>query len=308
MKAEEFLKKTHGKTAIFFHNDADGVCSAAIVLKYVKEADLFSGDVNEEIFENLGADYERIIFVDYAVDQFIDYFQKLKGRKVIVIDHHPIANDLNKLGFVHINPRFEKPKEYISCSQVVYEICNNLGVKDTEWIMRIGATGDAAIKGTKKEKDAAKIIEAFKAFKKAKRLPEIVRFMLTCDNIDDFIYSEYLDYKEKLDKEVENEVIRFEMQGVKDINFYDVKSKYGILAVVSNTLFEKYPNKIIILYKEKDGWYKFSGRSAKHDIGSVFKKASEGIGYGGGHPKAGGAYINNFELFKKRVLELLHSG
>ena len=50
MKAEEFLKNISGRIAIFFHNDSDGVCSAAMMLKFVKEADLYSGDINNDFY------------------------------------------------------------------------------------------------------------------------------------------------------------------------------------------------------------------------------------------------------------------
>lgn len=305
MSAEEFLENTSGKTLIFFHNDTDGVCCATMLMKYLKDAELMSGDVSEEVFKEIGTDFDRIIFLDYPVDQYLDYFECLKEKDVMIIDHHPIVNDLNKLGFTHINPRFKEPNKYISCSQIVHKLCLKLGVENIDWIMRIGAVGDAALKGTKKEKEAVLLIEGFKTFKRAKKLPELVKFMLGCYDIDDFVYSEYRDYMERLQKEVENELIRFEMQGVKEVNFHEVKSKYGIVAVLSNALFEKYPDKTIIIYREKDGWYRISGRSTKFDVGSVFKKSAEGIGFGGGHVKAGGAHVKDFDKFKQRVLELL---
>ena len=64
MKAETFLKNISGKVAIFLHNDSDGCCSAAMMLKYVKEADLFSGDVNEGVFKDFAKNYDTIIFLD----------------------------------------------------------------------------------------------------------------------------------------------------------------------------------------------------------------------------------------------------
>ncbi|MBU3896366.1 MAG: hypothetical protein KJ697_00310 [Nanoarchaeota archaeon] len=307
MRAEEFLENTSGKTVIFFHNDTDGCASAAMMMKYIKDTELMSGDVSDDVFKNLGNDFDRIIFVDYPVDQYLEWFERLKGKDVMVIDHHPIANDLNKIGFVHINPRFKEPNKYISCSQVVHKIVTKLGVEDTDWIMRVGAVGDAALKGTKNEKDAVMMIEGFKTFKKAKKLPELVRFMLGCYNVEDFVYSEYRDYMDRLRKEIENEVIRFEMHGVKEVNFHEIKSRYGIISVLSNALFEKYPDKTIIIYREKDDWYRVSGRSTKFDVGATFKKAAEGIGVGGGHVKAGGAHVKDFIIFKEKVLKLLQS-
>jgi len=67
-----------------------------------------------------------------------------------------------------------------------------------------------------------------------------------------------------------------------------------------------YPKRTLILYRKRPGnMWSISGRSHKYDIGAALKKASEGIGTGGGHPVAAGAYVNDFKLFKKRLLEIL---
>jgi len=285
--------------------NSDGVCSAAMMLKFVKEADLFSGDVHSDIAKGFAEKYDSIIFVDYPVDQYLDYMETIKHKKVLVIDHHPITNDLNKIGIVHINPRFKDPNIYRCASQEVYDILTNLGVEDIEWIMKVGAAGDKAIEGTKKEQEAALTIDAFKTFRRAQKLPKLVKFILECDDVDDLIYSEYRDLKLKLDEEVKNEIIRFEMKGLDEINIYEVQSKHGILAILSNTLFDKYPDKTFILYRERDGNYKFSGRSRNYDLGEIFRKASEGIGGGGGHPQAAGAYTRSLNIFLKRLEELL---
>ena len=86
---------------------------------------------------------------------------------------------------------------------------------------------------------------------------------------------------------------------------HEVTSKHGILAMVANALFEKYPDKTIIVYRERDGNYKFSGRSRKYDLGEAFRKASKGIGTGGGHPQAAGAFTKDLNTFRERLIELL---
>jgi single-stranded DNA-specific DHH superfamily exonuclease len=50
-----------------------------------------------------------------------------------------------------------------------------------------------------------------------------------------------------------------------------------------------------------------SGRSKKYDLGEIFKKATKGIGRGGGHAVAAGARIKSedFDRFKTRVLKLM---
>jgi nanoRNase/pAp phosphatase (c-di-AMP/oligoRNAs hydrolase) len=66
-----------------------------------------------------------------------------------------------------------------------------------------------------------------------------------------------------------------------------------------------YPKKTLILYTKSGSIWKISGRSRKHDVGELFKKATKDIGTGGGHPVAAGADVNDIVLFKKRIMKLI---
>lgn len=310
MNASRFLKNAKEKIGIFFHNDCDGCCSAAIVLSFLKQnkknAFLFTGDIDEGDFREFSKEeIDTAIFLDFALDQSPEFLDPFKNKRVLIIDHHPIQNDLNKLGFLYINPRFENPSVYKSTSETCFEICKEAGLKGFEWVMRIGAVGDYTLKGTEQEREAAEIIDAVKAVKKEKGMISLARFLTTCKNLEDFLYlEEYQKIKEVFEEEVEKQVKRFEVFGMQ--NFFEVKSAYSITSAVAKRLFDLFPEKTIVVYSKSRGFYKISGRSKRIDMGSVFREASKGIGRGGGHPQAAGAKIpaEHFGKFRRRVIEL----
>ncbi|MFQ6009786.1 MAG: DHH family phosphoesterase, partial [Candidatus Aenigmatarchaeota archaeon] len=150
-----FLKSIEGSAGIFFHADCDGSCSAALVLALLKNRGLrpkvLAGELDEEFFEAFAKQkVGSVIFLDLAVDQYPELLGPFRKRKVLVIDHHVIHNDLNKMGFIHINPRFKNPELYTSASLVTFDICSKAGLKSRKWIAKLGAVGDRAIKGTEK--------------------------------------------------------------------------------------------------------------------------------------------------------------
>jgi single-stranded DNA-specific DHH superfamily exonuclease len=307
MKPEDFLKKVDGKIKIFFHVDADGASSAAIVLAYLKQrkknAELVCTNYEALNLRDDRSDF--FIFVDLNIDQFKQIFEGIDPKKIIIIDHHPIFNDLNEMGIIHINPRLKDPDKYVSASMVVFDICKKAGLKGFDWLWRIGAEGDRAIEGTEEDKEAAKIIASVRAIKGHEALIQVAKFLSECKKIDDFLYSDFSKHVEKLDRELENQIRKFESEGVKDVSFFELKSNYSLMGALSNRMFDMYPEKTIIIYKKTDGYIQVSGRSKKYNIGNLFKVAAKDIGTGGGHPVAGGAKVKekDFNKFKKRFLE-----
>ncbi|MEM5814221.1 MAG: DHH family phosphoesterase, partial [Candidatus Aenigmatarchaeota archaeon] len=101
-------------------------------------------------------------------------------------------------------------------------------------------------------------------------------------------------------------IAKYEIEAAGEITFFEVKSRYGISGLLNTKLFDLYPKRTLILYRKKPGgMWSVSARSHKYDVGAAMKKAAEGLGTGGGHPVAAGAYVKDFKLFKKRLLELL---
>jgi len=310
MKAHDFLRNIGGSVGIFFHDDTDGVCSAAIVIAYLRQINirpkLFCGDLEEEMKEISERNFDKIIILDFPVDQYPEFLEDLEKKNVLVVDHHPITNDLNKVGILHVNPRFKDPKKYISTSRIIFRICKKVGLKNYEFLKRLGDVGDYVIKGTEEEKEADRLIAAVKAIKGTKSLIGVAKNISRIKELKHFIYGEYGKYKDRFEKELEEQIDSFKSEEGKVI-FFEVKSEYNILAYLSSYIFELFPEKTIVLYRERMGTYGISGRSKKYNMGKIFKKASEGIGKGGGHPVAAGARIKSryFDKFKKRVMRLI---
>ncbi len=304
-----FLENIKGSVGILHDSDCDGTCSAAIILAYLNskkiKAELHQGDYSEEVFEEFSKiKFDNYIFLDLGLSQNFELLKFFKEKKVLIIDHHIIEKDLNKMGFVFVNPRLENPDFYTSTTHLAYDICKSLGLKNFEWLMRIGDVGDSVIKGNEEEKQAAEIIEAVKIIK-GQDLSKISRFLSTCKRIEDFVYrGDYRSVLDTLRKELNRTIDKIEAEGLEEINFIEVKAGYKIIRIVSNELFDKHPDKTIILYQKTGNGWSVSGRSHKYNLGELFKKAAEGIGRGGGHTVAAGAKINDIKKFKKRFLEL----
>jgi nanoRNase/pAp phosphatase (c-di-AMP/oligoRNAs hydrolase) len=78
---------------------------------------------------------------------------------------------------------------------------------------------------------------------------------------------------------------------------------------LSNELLYRFPNKIIIIGREKDSEIKFSIRSSNVLLPPIIEKALQGMeGYGGGHEYACGAVIKKKDLedfmerFRKEII------
>ena len=314
-KAVDFLRKIDGNVGIFFHDDTDGACSATLINSLMKQrgvkTTLATGPIDKDsfdVFKFIKVDY--IVFVDLAVDQYPDWLEPFDKEKIVIIDHHPVHNDLNKMGYLYVNSRLTEPDKYISASQICLEICKRAGLEGKDWIGKLGAVGDRALEGTPDEEQAAEIIDANKSIRGPDSLIKIAKFLTDAKNLDDLLYTtEFRKPLELMEKELERQIRNFEKTEIEDVNFFEFKGNYSILSVLSSALFDKYPDKTIIVYRINEGYAKISGRSNNYDLGDIFTKATEGIGDGGGHPKAAGAKIKekDFELFKKRVLELIKS-
>jgi hypothetical protein len=92
---EEFLK-TPGKRLLFNHRDADGICSAALLLKFFGdfESNARQGPRIEREFvkEIVEKKPDMIVFLDLPVDQEWDkikeILEKLPKTRMVVVDHH----------------------------------------------------------------------------------------------------------------------------------------------------------------------------------------------------------------------------
>ncbi len=314
-KAIDFLKNTKKDVGIFFDSDPDGTCSAALMLAYFKQrkirAKLFTGDLDKNSFIIFSRKkVSMAVFLDFALDSYPDFLKGFGNKRTLIIDHHPISNDLNKLGFVYVNPRFKNPNLYISTSHFCFDILEKAGMKNFDWLYKIGDVGDHVIRGNIYEKEVVRTISAAKAVKGNEILPKIAEILSESKNINEFLENkEFNGFKEIFFKEIKSQLDTIKKSRLQSVNFIEIKSKYSITSVIASIVLDLYPDKTFIIFDKKKGFYHVSGRTYKFDIGKIFKKASKGIGHGGGHENAAGARImvKDFKIFKQRILSFIYN-
>ena len=158
-KAVNFIKNCSEKTAIIYDIDGDSIGSAIIIAKtierlfsYVPQAFIISHElftVGKGIFKKINdKKIKNVIIVDISVDEEPKYVLEIaKKSNVLIIDHHQIHNNLNKIhNIVQINPILlnSKLEPYKYCtSKLTYDICSKIfDIEDLAWLAGLGIIND----------------------------------------------------------------------------------------------------------------------------------------------------------------------
>jgi len=312
----------------FFHDDPDGLSSFLLLYRYkgegrgvvVKRA---TPQIDEHFVRKV-EEYapDKIFILDIAVvDQgFVDAVK----LPIIWIDHHePLELDNVKI----FNPRLNNKEDATPVTYLCYQV-----VKQDMWIAAVGCIGDWFLPDfladfKKKYPDLVKIDSNnpgdFMFNTKLGELTRIFSFVLkgkTSDakkcykvltRIDDpyeileqktsqgkFIYEKF----SKINK-FYTELIEEAKKSKKDnlMVFIYSDNKMSFSGDIANELLYRYPSKVIIVGREKQGEIKMSLRYNKPLL-DILKKALVGVdGYGGGHECACGANVKKHDF--KRFVE-----
>ncbi len=316
----------------FFHDDSDGLASFLLFYRYKKEGKgivVKSDPLVDKKFIKKVQEYQpdKIFILDLAklTQEFIDAVK----TTTIWIDHHISDEKIRNVKL--FNPRLNDSKDDSPVSTICYNV-----VKQDLWIAAAGTIGDWHLtketeefseknpemlpKGIKHpgkalfETPIGKISEIFNFVLKGKtqdamaavkvltRINEPAEILQQTTPQGKFIYKRYVFIRKKYDELLEEA----KKQLTKD-NLFIFKyqeSKMSFSGELSNEFLYKYPNKIIIIAREKSGEMKCSLRSGKKLILKPLEKALIGInGRGGGHEHACGAVIK-IEDFDKFVNNL----
>jgi RecJ-like exonuclease len=134
---------------IISHYDADGISSAAIMVRALKRMNkrfhlTFVNQLDEDNIKKFSKeDYNIVLFLDLGSGQ-LDAIQKhFNDRTLIVSDHHQIQGGIGK-NMLHLNPVDFDIEDNISGSGVTYLIARSLGEenRDLSEFAIIGAIGD----------------------------------------------------------------------------------------------------------------------------------------------------------------------
>ncbi|MFH1445432.1 MAG: DHH family phosphoesterase [Nanoarchaeota archaeon] len=339
-KLASFLE-IDGSKILFYHNDADGITSAALFLKFFHDFDPRQRKgpmIDDDFIKELEIECpDLVVFLDLQVDRDWEKLQsllkKLPNLKIVIIDHHIFDKNMNSEKIVHINPIFDSDV-YIPASAVVYQLLKDMekNVKPYIWISCMGIIGDYGFddKFCKSIFNECKKMypELIEESPQNSKLAEGVKMVSAATSVRGFVGVEkalesllqaryYKDFssikifekwttlaKTDFDKAIKRAEVKKTV--IDKVVFFPVKAKYGIHSDIGTRLGEKYKDSVIVTIRDLDnGWYKIGMRaqSGKFNLANIIKKCVKGIGSGGGHVKAAGLIVNDLEKFKKRLLK-----
>jgi len=325
------IKPTDG-VIIIFHNDADGICSCALLRKYVdsivKKSYVISQPMppDKNLIRRIQTGVpNKIIMLDLATDHQEPLIKKIKGlADVLIVDHHPSIRNFTSGNVVHYNPRFRSPKLYQSVSYLMYKIVSKLiDISDSEWISAIGIVGDYDISSSKDILEEAQkkygadifnkmaaMIESVKAAR-AMSCEQMVEIILNTKDPQQILESgNFLDSYQKIEGEIDAIMLdtQSSTEKIDNIFFYQIKSKFNLRSTVATKLSEKYPEKFVVVYEKMDKRIAIAARNQVRKINcdKVLRTAARGLkASAGGHEAASGATIEakDWDVFKTKMIE-----
>jgi hypothetical protein len=302
----------------FFDDDPDGLSSYLQLYKHKKQGKGIvvksSPALPEAYASGIGEDNDKIFILDKPMVEK-GFFEAAREKKlpVIWIDHHePQPSHQNVKYF---NPRIKGSNMPVSL------VCYN-SVKQSQWIAAIGVIGDWFIPpflselaaqfpdliypNIKKPEEAlfktpfGRLIKIFSFnLKGAKR--DIDRSLAALIAIESpyevlsqstpegkLVYRRYW----RINEEYEFHLRTATASAKNSILFYIYDSSQSFTSDISNELLFRFPEKVIIVGKEKRGYVRMSIRSSRFILPKILDKAIEGLdGYSGGHEHACGANV-----------------
>lgn len=151
-----FIKSFSGEIRLVSHYDADGISSAAIMVKALaREGKCFHlslvNQLSDGFLKELGEEGGRlVIFTDLGsgyLESLQGYLMQDGNTKVIVIDHHQIEGEVRSEDLLHINSEDFGITENISGSGMTYLLARamNPANRDLSCLGIVGAIGDSQI-------------------------------------------------------------------------------------------------------------------------------------------------------------------
>jgi len=314
--------ETSFKPLFFFDDDPDGLSSFLLFYRFAKEGKGVVVKATPELttmFSNKVVEYEPDkVFILDKPDVNQDFIDEIH-IKAVWIDHHEPKLRQN---ISYFNPRIENDKDNRPTSYWCYQV-----VKQDLWIAMVGIVGDWYLPEFAKEfsekypdllppeikrpeealykSELGRLVRIFSFILKGKtndamacikiltRITSPYEILRQETPAGKFIYKKYL----SVGKEYEALYASAHKLGKKSnpflvYNYAD--NKMSFTGDLSNELLFNFPEKIIIVCREKNGEMKCSLRSAGVKLEPLVKKALEGVeGYGGGHEMACGACVKN---------------
>ena len=316
----------------FFDDDQDGLCSFLQFYRYKKEGKGIIVKTTPRlgaIFTNKVKEYQpdKIFILDLAIVEQ-DFLDEMKVP-VIWVDHHgPFERDNVK----YFNPRVSKWEDNHPTSYMCHQV-----VQQDLWIAAVGCIADwfipPFINDFKKEfpdlidkpykmpgdiiydSRLGHLIRIFSFVLKGKTddvmkcIKVIARIHSPYEILNQetaqgkFIYKRY-EQVNKMYEPLLKDVLKTAEKTKDKLAIFNYKDdKTSFTSDLSNEAIYRFPNKIILIAREKNDEMKCSLRSSKTVLPPLIEKCFVGLdGYGGGHEHACGLNIKtrDFEEFVRR--------
>jgi single-stranded DNA-specific DHH superfamily exonuclease len=314
------------KPLIFFHDDPDGLCSYLLLYKYMGEGKGIIVKTNPNIdhrFLPKAQEYEpdKIFIVDIAMveQEFIDECK----APVVWIDHHgPYERDNVR----YFNPRVNEKGSAPPASYLCYKATG-----DNIWLAMAGCIGDMYMpefadefrehypgylpdgieareaQFNSKIGEVSKVLsfilkgtsaEAMKSIKLLMKIKSPVELLERKSEEAGKLMDKYNKVRREYDVLL-NEALSL----ANDDNillFIYPESRMSFTGDLANELVYRFPDKIIIIGRDKCGEMKLSLRSDAYNLPELIEKSVSGLsGRGGGHEHAAGAVVSSqdFQTF-----------
>lgn len=330
--------KESDRIVLIYHFDTDGCSSGALIYKLLQKYEktpILALPCTPTLPDNVVKKIKNVlpdlvVFVDLSIDQHKEKVLDLsEDRRLVIIDHHQIQNDMNRSNIIHLNSMFTSDK-YTPCAKYIFDLFE---LEDFDWIAAAGVVGDSGVSEWKefvedvmrkydlgssenvRESLLGKIdemISAGRILKNSDGAKTSYNILCRSDDLKDFIKNAEIleDWRFEVQaelKKLENDFEKYkEVHG--DLFFFEVKSFMNISSVLSTVLGWKYTDRTIFLIKQKNNMTKIHLRrnDGKINLGKLVKKATSRFrnSAAGGHRNAAGGHVlkEDFDKFKERFL------
>jgi RecJ-like exonuclease len=140
--SKEFLEKIKDQEVfVISHFDTDGITSAVIMIKTLKQLDkrfslkIFPRLEKEDV---LNFPKDKVLLILDLGSSFLEEFAK-RNQEIFIIDHHEIPKMEESESFHIINPHLSSDEE-LSSSSLTYLFCKNL-IKDSKEFAKLAILG-----------------------------------------------------------------------------------------------------------------------------------------------------------------------
>lgn len=318
----------------FYDDDPDGLCSYLLLKKYtgkgkgvvVKSSPKLPLQLLKKVEEHCP---DKVFVLDKPIipQEFVDNVKV----PIVWIDHH---NPAPIHGAKYFNPMMHEPKDNRPTSYWCYMV-----TQQNLWIAMCGIIGDwflpeftdnfskiyPSLLGNAKDPGAAlyntemgKLVRIMSFILKnnTSSINKCAAILMKIESPYEilnretprgkYIYTQY----EKINKRYQpvlQDALKYGKKGKLLLYTYP-SMMHSFTSDLSNELLYRFPDKIIIVAREKNGEMRMSLRSSKHNLPAIIKNALGGIeGYGGGHEHACGANIkvSDFKQFIENIKKQL---